>query len=92
MVTVDCISGLVAGWLVTVDCIRGTGNRSMYCVVDVVTAVARKEISVILPKVQVQVSAKHSCILRMWLRIKYDVNWCVVVWYTERAPRRQQFY
>ena len=51
-----------------------------------------EKIQAILPKVQWQVTAKHTCILRMWFRIKWHCKlahcWMV---YTERAPRRQQF-
>ena len=57
-----------------------------------VTAVARKKSRPFCQKCRWQVTAKHTCILRMWFRIKWHCKlahcWMV---YTERAPRRQQF-
>ena len=58
-----------------------------------VTAVARKKSWSFCQKCRWQISAKHTCILRMWLRIKCHCNLvhgCMV--YTELAPRRQRFH
>ena len=53
-----------------------------------VDAVARKEIPVILPKVQVAaVRAKYTCTLLMWLCMKWHCNWCMVVWCTQNVHR-----
>ena len=60
-----------------------------------VTAVARKfkRSQSFFQRCRWEVRAKHTCILCMWLRIKWHyklVRGCMV--YTERAPRRQQFH
>ena len=51
-----------------------------------VTAIVRKKIPVILPKVQVAVTAKHTCTLSSVASNEVNtVNWCMVVWYSKQV-------
>ena len=58
-----------------------------------VTAVARKRPRSFCQKCRWQVTAKHTCILPMWLWMKWHCElvygWMV---YTELVPKRQQFH
>ena len=58
-----------------------------------VTAVARKRPRSFCQKCRWQVTAQHTCILRVWIGIKWHckvVHGCIL--YTKLAPRRQQFH
>ena len=58
-----------------------------------VTAVARKWYWSFCQKCRWQVTAKHTCTLRMWLRMKWQcklVRGCMVC--SKHAPTRQHFY
>ena len=50
-----------------------------------VTAVARKRSQPFGQTCWWQVTAKHTCTLRMWLCIKWLVNCCVVEWCTQNG-------
>ena len=58
-----------------------------------VTSVARKRSRSFCQKCRLQVTANHTCTLRMWCRIRWHckvVHSCMV--YKECAPRRQLLY
>ena len=55
-----------------------------------VTAVACKRPRSFCQKRRWQVTAKHAYILR--IVALHEVTWCIVVWCTKNAPRRQQFH
>ena len=56
-----------------------------------VTAVACKRPRSFCQRYRWQVTAKHSYTLCILVAL-HKMTWCMVVWYTQNVPRRQQFY